>query len=187
MYAERRCSSDNMSARSSDSDGSNVSGLSRASSASRLSSTSYMSIQSERPRGRLRSVFVGPGSNALFVQSFISSLSIFLASLHANCCLCFICMPTAACCSLLHVQSQLSSHTYTHTHVTMHTMNLGNGFANTFAELRSKSLEEEKKDRRISWGVNGEEERRRATGKRRFSEELKRRRHTVAGDARDSR
>lgn len=60
----------------------------------------------------------------------------------------------------------------------MHIMNL---------ELRSKSLEEEKKDRRISWGVNGEEERRRAAGKRRFSEELKRRRHTVAGDARDSR
>uniref|UniRef100_A0A3Q1HA78 Uncharacterized protein n=1 Tax=Anabas testudineus TaxID=64144 RepID=A0A3Q1HA78_ANATE len=49
---ERR-SSDNMSARSSDSDMSDVSALSRASSASRLSSTSYMSIQSERPGGRL--------------------------------------------------------------------------------------------------------------------------------------
>lgn len=59
MYAEQRRSSDNMSARSSDSDMSDVSALSRASSASRLSSTSYMSIQSERPRGRLRSVFVG--------------------------------------------------------------------------------------------------------------------------------
>ncbi|KAI3352244.1 hypothetical protein L3Q82_005217 [Scortum barcoo] len=104
MYAEQRRSSDNMSARSSDSDMSDVSALSRASSASRLSSTSYMSIQSERPGGR----------------------------------------------------------------------------------LRSKSLEEEKKDRRISWGVNGEEERRRAAGKRRFSEELKRRRHTVAGDTRES-
>ncbi|XP_050926840.1 regulating synaptic membrane exocytosis protein 1 isoform X4 [Lates calcarifer] len=104
MYAELRRSSDNMSARSSDSDMSDVSALSRASSASRLSSTSYMSIQSERPGGR----------------------------------------------------------------------------------LRSKSLEEEKKDRRISWGVNGEEERRRAAGKRRFSEELKRRRHTVAGDTRES-
>lgn len=57
----------------------------------------------------------------------------------------------------------------------------------THAELRSKSLEEEKKDRRISWGVNGEEDRRRAAGKRRFSEELKRRRHTVAGDTRESR
>uniref|UniRef100_A0A671UC52 Regulating synaptic membrane exocytosis 1 n=1 Tax=Sparus aurata TaxID=8175 RepID=A0A671UC52_SPAAU len=55
MYAEQRRSSDNMSARSSDSDMSDVSALSRASSASRLSSTSYMSIQSERPGGRLRS------------------------------------------------------------------------------------------------------------------------------------
>ncbi|GAA6225866.1 regulating synaptic membrane exocytosis protein 1 [Lates japonicus] len=53
MYAELRRSSDNMSARSSDSDMSDVSALSRASSASRLSSTSYMSIQSERPGGRL--------------------------------------------------------------------------------------------------------------------------------------
>ncbi|XP_070833960.1 regulating synaptic membrane exocytosis protein 1-like isoform X9 [Chaetodon trifascialis] len=53
MYAERRRSSDNMSARSSDSELSDVSALSRASSASRLSSTSYMSIQSERPGGRL--------------------------------------------------------------------------------------------------------------------------------------
>ncbi|XP_047189986.1 regulating synaptic membrane exocytosis protein 1 isoform X20 [Scophthalmus maximus] len=106
MYAEQRRSSDNMSARSSDSDMSDASALSRASSASRLSSTSYMSIQSERPGGR----------------------------------------------------------------------------------LRSKSLEdEEKKDRRISWGVDGEEERRRAAGKRRFSAELKRRRHTVTGDSRESR
>nr|XP_046257877.1 regulating synaptic membrane exocytosis protein 1 isoform X6 [Scatophagus argus] len=104
MYAERRRSSDNMSAKSSDSDTSDASALSHASSASRLSSTSYMSIQSERPGGR----------------------------------------------------------------------------------LRSKSLEEEKKDRRISWGMNGEEDRRRAAGKRRFSEELKRRRHTVAGDTRES-
>ncbi|XP_047200289.1 regulating synaptic membrane exocytosis protein 1 isoform X19 [Hippoglossus stenolepis] len=104
MYAEQRRSSDNMSARSSDSDMSDVSVISHASSASRLSSTSYMSIQSERPGGR----------------------------------------------------------------------------------LRSKSLEEEKKDRRISWGVDGEEERRRATGKRRFSAELKLRRHTVTGDTRES-
>ncbi|CAL8331258.1 unnamed protein product [Merluccius merluccius] len=105
IYAEQRRSSDNMSARSSDSDMSDVSAISRASSASRLSSTSYMSSQSERPRGR----------------------------------------------------------------------------------LRSKSLEEEKKDRRISWGVNGtEEERRRAAGKRRFSQELKRRRHTVTGDTEES-
>ncbi|TKS69317.1 Regulating synaptic membrane exocytosis protein 1 [Collichthys lucidus] len=106
MYAEQRRSSDNMSARSSDSDMSDVSALSRASSASRLSSASYMSIQSERPGGR----------------------------------------------------------------------------------LRSKSLEdEEKKERRISWGVNGEEDRRKSAGKRRFSEELKRRRHTVAGDTRETR
>uniref|UniRef100_A0AAQ5YH77 Regulating synaptic membrane exocytosis 1 n=1 Tax=Amphiprion ocellaris TaxID=80972 RepID=A0AAQ5YH77_AMPOC len=54
-HLTQRRSSDNMSARSSDSDMSDVSALSRASSASRLSSTSYMSIQSERPGGRLRS------------------------------------------------------------------------------------------------------------------------------------
>ncbi|KAM9792373.1 regulating synaptic membrane exocytosis protein 1 [Neosynchiropus ocellatus] len=53
MYAEQRRSSDNMSARSSDSDMSDMSAISRASSASRLSSASYMSIQSERPGGRL--------------------------------------------------------------------------------------------------------------------------------------
>ncbi|XP_061628171.1 regulating synaptic membrane exocytosis protein 1 isoform X28 [Phyllopteryx taeniolatus] len=53
MFAEQRRSSDNMSARSSDSDMSDMSALSRASSASHLSSTSYMSIQSERPGGRL--------------------------------------------------------------------------------------------------------------------------------------
>ncbi|KAM9315305.1 regulating synaptic membrane exocytosis protein 1 isoform 3-T3 [Pholidichthys leucotaenia] len=105
MYAEQRRSSD-MSARSSDSDMSDVSALSRASSASRLSSASYMSIQSERPGGR----------------------------------------------------------------------------------LRSKSLEEDKKDRRISWGVDREEEEdeRRSSGRRRFSGELKHRRHTVAGDTEES-
>uniref|UniRef100_A0A674B2P6 Regulating synaptic membrane exocytosis 2 n=1 Tax=Salmo trutta TaxID=8032 RepID=A0A674B2P6_SALTR len=43
--------SDNMSAKSSDSDVSDVSAVSRTSSASRFSSTSYMSVQSERPRG----------------------------------------------------------------------------------------------------------------------------------------
>ncbi|TRY92317.1 hypothetical protein DNTS_029279 [Danionella cerebrum] len=102
MYREQRRSCDNMSARSSDSDMSDASAISHASSASRLSATSYMSVQSERPHGR----------------------------------------------------------------------------------IRSKSLEsckEEKKDRRISWGVNGTDNRR-SLGKRRFSEELKRRRHTVAGD-----
>ncbi|XP_067297556.1 regulating synaptic membrane exocytosis protein 1 isoform X8 [Pseudorasbora parva] len=103
MYKDQRRSCDNMSARSSDSDMSDASAISHASSASRLSATSYMSIQSERPHGR----------------------------------------------------------------------------------MRSKSLEsckgEEKKERRISWGVNGTDNRR-SLGKRRFSEELKRRRHTVAGD-----
>lgn len=102
-YAGQRCSSDNTSARSSDSDMSDMSVNSRASSISRLSSTS--SIPSEYPGGR----------------------------------------------------------------------------------FRSKSLEEEKRERRISWGVNGDEERKKAAGKRRFSEELKRRRHTVAGDTTESR
>ncbi|XP_061112417.1 regulating synaptic membrane exocytosis protein 2-like isoform X1 [Conger conger] len=43
--------SDNLSTKSSDSDVSDVSAVSRTSSASRFSSTSYMSVQSERPRG----------------------------------------------------------------------------------------------------------------------------------------
>ncbi|XP_069050984.1 regulating synaptic membrane exocytosis protein 2 isoform X40 [Lepisosteus oculatus] len=43
--------SDNISTKSSDSDVSDVSAVSRTSSASRFSSTSYMSVQSERPRG----------------------------------------------------------------------------------------------------------------------------------------
>uniref|UniRef100_A0A8C6MJY2 Regulating synaptic membrane exocytosis 2 n=1 Tax=Nothobranchius furzeri TaxID=105023 RepID=A0A8C6MJY2_NOTFU len=43
--------SDNLSAKSSDSDVSDVSAVSRTSSASRFSSTSYMSVQSERPVG----------------------------------------------------------------------------------------------------------------------------------------
>ncbi|XP_038131038.1 regulating synaptic membrane exocytosis protein 2 isoform X3 [Cyprinodon tularosa] len=42
---------DNLSARSSDSDVSDVSAVSRTSSASRFSSTSYISVQSERPQG----------------------------------------------------------------------------------------------------------------------------------------
>ncbi|KAG5830950.1 hypothetical protein ANANG_G00298700 [Anguilla anguilla] len=53
LYKEQRRSCDNVSAKSSDSDISDVSAISHASSASRISSTSYMSIQSERPRGRL--------------------------------------------------------------------------------------------------------------------------------------
>ncbi|XP_051992927.1 regulating synaptic membrane exocytosis protein 1-like [Xyrauchen texanus] len=102
MYKDQRRSCDNMSVRS-DSDMSDVSAISCASSVSRLSATSYMSIQSERPHGR----------------------------------------------------------------------------------IRSKSLEsckgEENKERRISWGVNGTDNRM-FLGKRRFSEELKRRHHTVAGN-----
>ncbi|XP_058880970.1 regulating synaptic membrane exocytosis protein 1-like isoform X27 [Acipenser ruthenus] len=53
LYKEQRRSCDNVSTRSSDSDISDVSAISRTSSASRLSSTSYMSVQSERPRGRV--------------------------------------------------------------------------------------------------------------------------------------
>ncbi|XP_010295017.1 PREDICTED: regulating synaptic membrane exocytosis protein 2-like, partial [Phaethon lepturus] len=49
---------DNVSNKSSDSDVSDVSAVSRTSSASRFSSTSYMSVQSERPRGNKKiSVF----------------------------------------------------------------------------------------------------------------------------------
>ncbi|XP_033859596.1 regulating synaptic membrane exocytosis protein 1-like isoform X38 [Acipenser ruthenus] len=53
LYKEQRRSCDNMSTKSTDSDISDVSAISRTSSASRLSSTSYMSVQSERPRGRV--------------------------------------------------------------------------------------------------------------------------------------
>ncbi|XP_025251146.1 regulating synaptic membrane exocytosis protein 2 isoform X13 [Theropithecus gelada] len=49
---------DNVSTKSSDSDVSDISAVSRTSSASRFSSTSYMSVQSERPRGNKKiSVF----------------------------------------------------------------------------------------------------------------------------------
>ncbi|XP_037399595.1 regulating synaptic membrane exocytosis protein 1 isoform X5 [Pygocentrus nattereri] len=61
-----RRSCDNMSARSSDSDVSDVSAISRASSASRLSSASYMSVQSERPHGRIsRQVRTSAGRSML--------------------------------------------------------------------------------------------------------------------------
>ncbi|XP_047659315.1 regulating synaptic membrane exocytosis protein 1 isoform X11 [Tachysurus fulvidraco] len=61
---KRSC--DNMSARSSDSDMSDVSAVSRASTASRLSSASYMSVQSERPHGRIsRQVRASAGRNML--------------------------------------------------------------------------------------------------------------------------
>ncbi|XP_062866584.1 regulating synaptic membrane exocytosis protein 1 isoform X1 [Trichomycterus rosablanca] len=63
MY-KRSC--DNVSARSSDSDISDVSAISRASSASRLSSASYMSVQSERPHGRIsRQVRASAGRSML--------------------------------------------------------------------------------------------------------------------------
>ncbi|XP_045926409.1 regulating synaptic membrane exocytosis protein 1-like isoform X19 [Micropterus dolomieu] len=56
LYKDQRRSSENVSHKSSDSDVSDVSAISRTSSASRISSTSYMSIQSERPRGRFRAI-----------------------------------------------------------------------------------------------------------------------------------
>ncbi|XP_061692775.1 regulating synaptic membrane exocytosis protein 1-like isoform X7 [Syngnathoides biaculeatus] len=52
LFKDHRTSCENASHKSSDSDVSDVSAISRTSSASRISSTSYMSIQSERPRGR---------------------------------------------------------------------------------------------------------------------------------------
>nr|XP_015213541.1 PREDICTED: regulating synaptic membrane exocytosis protein 2 isoform X42 [Lepisosteus oculatus] len=56
--------SDNISTKSSDSDVSDVSAVSRTSSASRFSSTSYMSVQSERPRGNRKIRQMGaPGKN----------------------------------------------------------------------------------------------------------------------------
>lgn len=92
-----------------------------------------------------------------------------------------VCLSFLAChlplhvCVLLHGLFPPSTHTRKHEHTnTQHT------------ELRSKSLEEDKKDRRISWGVDGEEEENEG-GKRQVSEELKHRRHTVAGDTRESR
>ncbi|KAI5946158.1 Regulating synaptic membrane exocytosis protein 1 [Manis javanica] len=55
MHKDQYRSCDNVSAKSSDSDVSDVSAISRTSSASRLSSTSFMSEQSERPRVRTSS------------------------------------------------------------------------------------------------------------------------------------
>ncbi|KAG7475511.1 regulating synaptic membrane exocytosis 2 isoform X11 [Solea senegalensis] len=57
--------SDNLSAKSSDSDVSDVSAVSRTSSASRFSSTSYMSVQSERPQGnrKIRQMGTSGGMN----------------------------------------------------------------------------------------------------------------------------
>nr|XP_061791715.1 regulating synaptic membrane exocytosis protein 1-like isoform X2 [Nerophis lumbriciformis] len=72
MFAEQRRSSDNMSARSSDSDMSDMSALSRASSASRLSSTSYMSVQSERPGGRLSRQMRASAGRSMLKSSSVS-------------------------------------------------------------------------------------------------------------------
>uniref|UniRef100_A0AAY4D3M8 Regulating synaptic membrane exocytosis protein 1 n=1 Tax=Denticeps clupeoides TaxID=299321 RepID=A0AAY4D3M8_9TELE len=69
--------SENVSHKSSDSDVSDVSAISRASSASRISSTSYMSIQSERPRGRIRcelslSRQIRPSSRSMLKSTSVS-------------------------------------------------------------------------------------------------------------------
>lgn len=68
-YAGQRCSSDNTSARSSDSDMSDMSVNSRASSISRLSSTS--SIPSEYPGGRFR--MRGSSGRSMMKSSSVSS------------------------------------------------------------------------------------------------------------------
>ncbi|XP_028844847.1 regulating synaptic membrane exocytosis protein 1-like isoform X14 [Denticeps clupeoides] len=71
LYKEQRRSSENVSHKSSDSDVSDVSAISRASSASRISSTSYMSIQSERPRGRI-SRQIRPSSRSMLKSTSVS-------------------------------------------------------------------------------------------------------------------
>ncbi|KAK5616625.1 hypothetical protein CRENBAI_004184 [Crenichthys baileyi] len=65
LYKDQRRSSENVSHKSSDSDVSDVSAISRTSSASRISSTSYMSIQSERPRGRFSRAVRASGRHRL--------------------------------------------------------------------------------------------------------------------------
>uniref|UniRef100_A0A3Q2EAA1 Regulating synaptic membrane exocytosis 1a n=1 Tax=Cyprinodon variegatus TaxID=28743 RepID=A0A3Q2EAA1_CYPVA len=65
LYKDQRRSSENVSHKSSDSDVSDVSAISRTSSASRISSTSYMSIQSERPRGRFSRAVRASGRHIL--------------------------------------------------------------------------------------------------------------------------
>ncbi|XP_035261174.1 regulating synaptic membrane exocytosis protein 1 isoform X20 [Anguilla anguilla] len=97
LYKEQRRSSDNMSAKSSDSD---------------ISDVSAMSIQSERPRGRIRS--------------------------------------------------------------------------KSLESCNGEEEVKERKERRISWGLSGTEERR-SEGESRLSEELKRRRHTVGDVSRQMR
>nr|XP_046214624.1 regulating synaptic membrane exocytosis protein 1-like isoform X16 [Oncorhynchus gorbuscha] len=62
---QRRTSCENVSRKSSESDVSDVSAISRTSSASRISSTSYISIQSERPRGRFNKAMRASGRSML--------------------------------------------------------------------------------------------------------------------------
>ncbi|XP_029377255.1 regulating synaptic membrane exocytosis protein 1-like isoform X2 [Echeneis naucrates] len=69
LYKDQRRSSENVSHKSSDSDVSDVSAISRTSSASRISSTSYMSIQSERPRGRFSRAIRATGRHMMMSTS----------------------------------------------------------------------------------------------------------------------
>ncbi|XP_052006562.1 regulating synaptic membrane exocytosis protein 1-like isoform X2 [Xyrauchen texanus] len=71
LYKEQQRSCDNVSHKSSDSDVSDVSAISHASSASRISSTSYMSIQSERPRGCF-SRHIRPSSHNMLKSTSVS-------------------------------------------------------------------------------------------------------------------
>ncbi|XP_071594260.1 regulating synaptic membrane exocytosis protein 2 isoform X42 [Heliangelus exortis] len=64
--------SDNISNKSSDSDVSDVSAVSRTSSASRFSSTSYMSVQSERPRGNKKIRQMGASGKNMTKSTSIS-------------------------------------------------------------------------------------------------------------------
>ncbi|XP_052047825.1 regulating synaptic membrane exocytosis protein 1-like [Apodemus sylvaticus] len=79
IHKDQYRSCDNASAKSSDSDVSDVSAISRASSTSRLSSTSFMSEQSERPRGRISSFTpkmqgrrMGTSGRAIFKSTSVS-------------------------------------------------------------------------------------------------------------------
>lgn len=71
MYKDQRRSSENVSHKSSDSDVSDVSAISRTSSA--LSSTSYISIQSERP-GRFRRAIRATGRHIIKSSSMSSEI-----------------------------------------------------------------------------------------------------------------
>ncbi|CAJ1067025.1 regulating synaptic membrane exocytosis protein 1-like isoform X6 [Xyrichtys novacula] len=74
LYKDQRRSSENVSHKSSDSDVSDVSAISRTSSASRISSTSYMSIQSERPRGRFSRAMRATGRHMMKSTSMSSEI-----------------------------------------------------------------------------------------------------------------